>query len=104
MAQDAVKRVALAEKAAIEKVALAREQAKQIVADAEKKGKDLLAEAEIAAEREVHEMLIRADQAAKNAAEDIINRARTEGEKLEALAAGKMARAAAVIAERVVNG
>ena len=104
MAQDAVKKVISAEKSAEDKIALARERAKTIVAEAEKTGREMLAEAEASAEAEVKSRLSRADGEAERLAGEIQKKAIDEAEKLRTLAAGRMDKAAAFIAERVVKG
>ena len=78
MAQDAVNKIMSAEKTAADKVSEAEVSARQIVSDADKE--------------------------AEKAVGAAIADAEHEGEKLSVLAKGKMDAAAALIAERVVNG
>ena len=64
----------------------------------------MLAKAEVDAENEVKALLAEAEKSAEAASRKILAEVEGEGAKLEALAQGRMDKAATVIAERVVNG
>lgn len=104
MAKDAVNKVITAEADAARFVAEAREKAKTLLSDVEREGKESLLRAEDEAEREVKKLLSDAEAGAENASRDILKNTEQESEKLEALALGRMDKAASVIAERVVKG
>ena len=104
MAKDAVNKVIAAEADAAKCIAEAREKANKLISDAEREGKESLLRAEDEAEREVKKLLSDAESGAENASRDILKNTEQESEKLEALALGRMDKAASVIAERVVKG
>ncbi len=104
MAQEAIFKITEAETRADGIVAAARAEAKRIVADAEKNARASY-DSEIAnAEKSVSEMLSKAEDAAASASLEITSGTERECEKLRVLAKGRMADAAAFIAEKVVKG
>lgn len=104
MARDAVNKIVDAEKMAAAGISEAREQARKIMADTEKKCRAALAEAEKSAEQEAAALIAEAEAGAELNAKKILASFSDEHEKLSALAATRMDKAAALIAERVVNG
>lgn len=103
MADNAVRTVANAEREANDRISEANAEAKRIVSDAEKAGKLSLEEAVASAHRRVSETLKAAELGASSVQSKILSQTEEECEKLEALALGKMEKAASVIAERVVG-
>ena len=104
MSFEAITNIAQAENAAKVAVSYAEAQAKQMVAEAESAGKAAVEKAVERAEREIAELNKQSVAKSEVQASELYSKVENRKAGLRAAAESKLAEAAALVVERIVNG
>lgn len=104
MSFDAITSIAQAEDAAKVAVQYAKAQAKQMLADAETAGKASVDASVVRAEKELDELRLKSDEKSVSDAKKLRRELDAKKAFLRAEAQAKLEAAAALVAERIVNG
>ena len=103
MSIDAIKQVAQAEQETQARKVQAQGEAKRLVAEAERAGQARVAARRSEAEAQVGEMMKQAEERAAQRTQTVMQETAGECDALRETAKGRMAKAAGLIVERVVN-